>query len=193
MADTTPSKVRFGLKKAYFAVYDEAAKKYEAPWANPGAEALDVSSGNADKQIINADDRIFYSKAGAGSKQLDLTVTRFSRDFYTKILGQTIDPTTGGLLESPDDIGKTFAFMFEVGGDQGAFRVCYFGCTSTVPTYSAGTNTDSSITESAEKATLSASAVTINGKACTVVTCEPGDAGYDKFFTAVPLPGTASA
>jgi phi13 family phage major tail protein len=192
MADTTsttvtPSKVRFGISKLYFAKMN-ADGTFEKPWPCPGAESVDLSSGSGDKQIINADNKIYYSKASAGSKQLDITVARFPRDYYTKLLGQKIDTETGGLVESPDDIGATFACMYEISGDQGGYRSCFLGCTSSVPTYSAATNTESSISEAAEKATLSASAVTCkDGKEHTVVTYEPGDKGYDGFFDAVPL------
>lgn len=188
----TPSKVRFGISKLYFAVQNSDGT-YEKPWANPGAESVDLSSGSGDKQIISADNKIYYSKASAGSKQLEVTVARFVRDFYIKILGQSIDITTGGLVESPDDIGKTFCCMYEVSGDQGGYRSAFLGCTSSVPTYSAATNTESSISEAAEKATFSASAVTCaDGKEHTVITLEPGDKGYDTFFDAVPLVKTTA-
>lgn len=193
MSDTTPSKVRFGLKKLYFAKQNDDGT-YEKPWPNPGAESADVSNSSGDRQIISADDGTFYAKSLAGSKSIDLTVARFVRDYYTKLLGQTLDTTTGGLIESPDDVAAKFACMFEVSGDQGAYRSCFFGCTSTVPTYSAATNTESSLSEAAEKATLTVDPVECaDGLKHMCVTYEPGDAGYDDFFSAVPLVKTSSA
>lgn len=186
-ATTTPSKVRFGLKKLFFAKRN-ADGTYETPWQNPGAEELAISNGSSSSSVINADDEDFYTRSSAGSRQLDLTVARFARDYYTKFLGQQIDVTTGGLVDSPDDIASTFAVLYETTGDQGGYRGCFFGCTSETPTMTASTNTTNGITEDAEKASLKATPVEMNdGKKHTVISLEPGDKGYDDFFKSVPL------
>lgn len=191
MAETpttaTQSKVRFGLRKLYFAKRNTDGT-YETPWQNPGAEELAISNGSSSSSVINADDEDFYTRSSAGSRQLDLTVARFARDYYTKFLGQQIDATTGGLVDSPDDVASTFAVLYETTGDQGGYRCCFFGCTSEQPTMTASTNTSNGITEDAEKASLKATPVEMNdGKKHTVISLEPGDMGYDTFFSSVPL------
>lgn len=184
---TTPSKVRFGLKKLFFAKRNSDGT-YETPWQNPGAEEIAISNGSSSTSVINADDEDFFTKNAAGSRQLDLTVARFARNFYTKFLGQQIDATTGGLVDSPDDVASTFAVLYETTGDQGSYRSCFFGCTSEIPTMTAATNTSNGITEDAEKASLKATPVKMSdGKKHTVISLEPGDKGYDTFFSAVPL------
>ena len=183
----TPSKVKFGCKKFFFSVYDESGKA-EKPWANPGAQSVDIANGNSSSSSIAADDNPnFYVSSGSGGKELTVQATRFIRDFYTKILGQTKDSTTGALVEGPGDVSKNFAFGFEVGGDQGGYRVWLLNNSATTPTSKPGTNTNSGITEVPEVSTFKSSAIKCkDGKERIMVTFEPGDAGYEAAFDSVP-------
>lgn len=180
------SKVKFGCKRMLFSVPTDG--KYEKPWQNPGAESIAISNGSSSSSSIPADDNPnFYVSSGSGGKELTVQASRFIRDFYTKILGQTKDSTTGALVEGPGDVSKNFAFGFELTGDQGGYRVWLLNNSASTPTYTAGTNTSSGITEDAESSTFKASAIKCkDGKERTMVTFEPGDAGYDTAFDVVP-------
>lgn len=183
-------KVRFGLSKLHFAALT-AEGKAEKPWPNIGAKSVSVSNGSSSSMSIAADNNpnFFTKSGGASGKEYEFEVTRFIRDFYTKILGQTKDTATGALVESVDDVAKQFAAGFEISGDLGGYRVWVLNNSATgVPTYSASTNTDGSLSEASEKLTTKASSIKCNdGKERTVVVFEPGDPGYATAFDAVPF------
>lgn len=183
-------KVKFGLSKLHFAALT-AEGKAEKPWPNIGAKSMSVSNGSSSSMSIAADNNpnFFTKSGGASGKEYEFEVTRFVRDFYTKILGQTKDPTTGALVESVDDVAKQFSAGFEISGDLGGYRVWVLNNSATgVPTYSASTNTDGSLSEASEKLTTKASSIKCkDGKERTVVVFEPGDPGYATAFDAVPF------
>lgn len=183
-------KVKFGLSKLHFAALT-AEGKAEKPWPNIGAKSVSVSNGSSSSMSIAADNNpnFFTKSGGASGKEYEFEVTRFIRDFYTKILGQTKDPTTGALVESVDDVAKQFSAGFEISGDLGGYRVWVLNNSATgVPTYSASTNTDGSLSEASEKLTTKASSIKCkDGKERTVVVFEPGDPGYATAFDAVPF------
>ena len=179
---TESSKVRFGLKRMFFSVPTDG--KYEKPWQNKGAESVAISNGSSSSSSIAADDNPnFFTSSGAGGKGLTVQAARFIRDFYTKVLGQTKDETTGALVESPTDVAKSFAFGFETTGDVGGYRVWVLNNTADTPT-----NTSSGINEDAETSNFKASPIACSdGVERTMVTFEPGDAGYEKAFDTVPF------
>ncbi len=183
-------KVKFGLSKLHFAALT-AEGKAEKPWPNIGAKSVSVSNGSSSSMSIAADNNpnFFTKSGGASGKEYEFEVTRFIRDFYTKILGQTKDTATGALVESVDDVAKQFAAGFEISGDLGGYRVWVLNNSATgVPTYSASTNTDGSLSEASEKLTTKASSIKCkDGKERTVVVFEPGDPGYATAFDAVPF------
>lgn len=184
---TASSKVRFGLKRILFSVPTDG--KYEKPWRNEGAESVAIANGSSSSSSIAADDNPnFFTSSGAGGKELTVQAARFARDFYVKVLGQTKDETTGALVEGPTDVAKSFAFGFETTGDQGAYRVWVLNNTADTPTLTAATNTSSGINEDAETSNFKASPIECSdGVERTMVTFEPGDAGYEKAFDAVPF------
>ncbi len=188
-------KVRFGLSKLHFAELT-ADGKAAKPWANIGAKSVSVSNGSSSSMSIAADNNpnFFTKSGGASGKEYEFEATRFVRDFYTKILGQTKDATTGALVESVDDVAKQFAVGFEISGDLGGYRVWVLNCSATgVPTYSANTNTEGSLSEASEKLSVKASSIKCkDGKERTVVTFEPGDAGYATAFDSVPFLAAAA-
>ena len=163
---TASSKVRFGLKRMLFSVPTDG--KYEKPWRNEGAESVAIANGSSSSSSIAADDNPnFFTSSGAGGKELTVQAARFARDFYVKVLGQTKDETTG---------------------DQGAYRVWVLNNTADTPTLTAATNTSSGINEDAETSNFKASPIECSdGVERTMVTFEPGDAGYEKAFDAVPF------
>lgn len=192
MPDTTVrSKVRFGICNARYAVM-KADGTYEDPVAMPGAESVDVSTSGGNNSSIYADNEPFYNSSSSGSVEISVQMARFPRSFLTDVCGQT-EEADGAISQSPEDTGKEFAFMFELSGDQGGYRVCYFRCTATVPVSSASTNTDS-VSEAPETSTFTAVGAKMpDGKTRTCTRCETGDDAYADFLTKVPFATAASA
>lgn len=188
-------KVQFGISSAHYAVIttDDSGKMvWGTPVAMPGAENFNVSQGGGNENIIYADNINYWSRSTSTGISGDLQMAKFPDAFAIDVLGFTRDETTGGLLDGPSSIAKDFAFGFQLETDKGGKRVWLFKCSATKPNYTAATMTES-ITEANETVTITASPVEINGEQYVRITCETGDAGYDKFFDAVPIVSTPSA
>lgn len=184
------NKIQYGISNAYYAVMAEDGT-YGTPVAMPGAENLTIENSGGDSNVIYADNVNYWSKSAATGKSGELQMARFPVAFRKDVLGQTVDETTGGILEGPSDISKNFAFMFQLEGDNGGIRVCWYSCTATAPTYTAATASDS-ITEASETSTLTASPIDANGGKYVQIACEYGDAGFNDFFKKVPVPGATA-
>ena len=179
------NKVLFGISNVHYAVMDD-----QGAWGTPvhveGAENFAIQTGGGNNDTIYADNIAYWTRAGSGNKSGTLQMAKFPDSWFVDILGQTKDQTTGALLESPTDVAKNFAFMFEVSGDAGGMRVCWYKCSSTIPTYTAATNTDS-ITEANQSVDISATPTKVGDLTLTQAACESGSAGYDTWFDAGPL------
>lgn len=185
------SKVQFGISNVYYAVRNPTTGVYSTPVHMEGAQNLSISTSGNDQNIIYADNINFWSKSASAGRSCDLQMTKFPDSFYTDILGQQKDATTGMLYDSPNDVSAEFALLFQLETDGGGKRVVWYRCTATVPTYTAGTVTES-ISEASETSTITAAAATF-GKGANAVSkvqgvCETGDSAYANFFTAVVTP-----
>lgn len=188
------SKVQFGISNCYYAVRNSDGT-YGVPVHMEGAQNLSVSNSGNDSNIVYADNINFWSKSAASGRSGDLQMTKFPESFYTDILGQQKETSTGMIYESPNDVSKEFALLFQLETDLGGKRVVWYRCTATAPTYTAATVTES-ISEASETSTITAAAATF-GTGANAVTktqgvCETGDSAYNSFFTAVVTP-TVSA
>lgn len=179
------NKIQYGISNVYYAV-ETAEGQYSTPVHMPGGENLAITNSGGDQNIIYADNQNYWSRSSSSGKQGDLQMAKFPESFLTDVLGQEKDETTGGIIEGPGDTAKNFAFMFQLEGDQGGKRVCWYHCSATVPVYTAATATDT-ITEASETSTITASPTTISGKLRTQISMETGDTGYNTFFSKVPL------
>lgn len=180
------SKVRFGLKQAYYAAIKDDGT-FDTPVRMVGAQSVNVSNAGGDAQSIYGDDQALYTHSqGSSGKTLEVQFAKMGRDFLKEVCGMVVDETTGIVSESPDDKGKAFAFGYETTGDQGGIRVWVFENTATVPVYNAGTNNDS-ITEDPDTSTFTAVPhMCGDNKQRVSCFCEAGDSAFADFFKAVP-------
>lgn len=178
-----PNKIQYGISNVYYAVMT-ADGTYSTPVHMAGGENLTISSGGGDENTIWADNIKYWNKTISTGKSGDLQMAKFPKSFYVDVLGQTSEQD-GGITESPNDVSKQFALMFQLEGDAGGRRVCWYNCTATVPTFTAATATES-ITEANETSTITASPVMVGGKLRTQYSCESGESKYDTFFELPP-------
>lgn len=186
-------KVQFGISNVYYAILTEGSDgvaTYGTPVHMPGGENLSISNDGNNDNVIYADNIKYWSKTISTGTSGDLQMAKFPKSFYIDVLGMTAE-TGGGYSQSPNDTPKEFALMFQLETDAGGKRVCWYGCSASVPTYTAATMTDS-ITEGNETASITNAPKTIRTGTNTtemklVYTCETGDDNYANFFTAVPL------
>lgn len=166
------------------------ARKYSDGYGVPhhmiGGESLTLSNSDNTGNVISADNGELYNGNGAANKTADLQMSRYDEWFKTEILG--LIEEQGGLTES-DGANHEFALMWEVDGDQGGDRYCWFSCSSTTPTMTfATTNADGTITEASETATVTAKRVEMaDGTRRLSHVKHKGAVGYANFFSKVPF------
>ena len=189
MAD---SKVRFGLRAAYYAVM-KADGTYETPVRMVGAQSIDISNSGSDSDSLYGDDIVLYTaNNGSSGKTIEVQFSKIGRDFLKDVCGMTVDEATGVVSESPDDTGRSFAFGFETTGDAGGMRTWVFENTATVPVHSPGTNTDS-LTEDPDSSTFTAKPHECgDGKRRLSCFCEAADQAYSTFVAKVPFQTAAT-
>lgn len=186
-------KIQYGISNVYYAILTEGTGgvcTYGTPVHMPGGENMSISNDGNNDNTIWADNIKYWTKSLSTGLSGDLQMAKFPETFYTDVLGMT-DETGGGYSMGPNDTPKEFALMFQLETDAGGKRVCWYGCTATVPTYTAATATDS-ITEGSETSSITAAPKLIQTavnttRLVTQYVCETGDTNYANFFTAVPL------
>lgn len=184
------SSFRIGLARAFYAV-KQSDGKYTAPVEFEFPEECDIKINGGDAQSIYAGDASRWRKAGAMSKELSVQMTHFKRSFLKDCLGYVEETTTGGITDTGAGKAADFAFGIETTGDQGSYRQWFFSCTATTPVHKAQTNTDN-IQEDSETSTFTAVPVKCGDGVTRIdTTFEPGDAGYEGAFSAVPFQAAA--
>lgn len=176
-------KVQFGISNVHYAI--KTSTGYSAPVLMEGADTMTINNDGGGNDTIYKDNVKYYTRSSVNGKTGELQMAMFPESFLTDVLGQTAE-TGGGISEGPSDVGKEFALMWQIEGDEGGRRVVWFCCTSTVPTRTDTTITDS-ITEGMESVTITATPTEINGVKKTQYSCVTGDGNYANFFSAVPL------
>ena len=120
------NRVKFGLKKCYYAVITEndGAFSYGTPVAMPGAVSL-AANKSGDSEAFEADDKDFWVVSSA---QYDITleVAKLPESFFTDVFMYTAD-AKGVLWESGAEC-KRIALLFEQNGDQKPTRYAFLAC-----------------------------------------------------------------
>ena len=177
----------YGASECKIALYDEQEKSYGTPWEEEFIKQLGIEAGSSNSNKYYGSNKVIFQDNGSSGKQLTLQMSAFSTKYKTDVLGQQ---KVGGItIEGPDDTPAFFALGVKLEGNAGGMKVWFLMCKSSVPTYTAATNTDSP-TEDTMSAALEASPCVykLNNTdyKATVITCERGDADYDTFLDAVP-------
>ena len=178
------NKIQYGISNVYYAVMT-ADGVYSTPVHMAGGEQMTINNGGGSDNIIYADNINYWNKNVSTGKSGDLQMAKFPKSFYTDVLGQTSEEG-GGVTEGPNDTSKPFALMFQLEGDAGGRRVCWYNCTATIPTFTAATATES-ITEASETSTITAAPVMVGERMRTQYSCEYDESKYDDFFTLPPF------
>ncbi len=184
------NKVKFGLSDCHYAVYDETAKTYGTPVAMPGSVNLSLDQ-EGDTNKFRADNIDYYVSISNNGYSGDLELALIPDSFRTDVMGEIVDATSGLQYEVADATPKAFALLFQFDGDEHATRHILYYCKATRPSIASQT-TEETIEPVTETISLTVTSVikTIGGveKPLTKARCNPTDAAYANFFTAVQLP-----
>lgn len=189
--------VKFGISKAYYAVWDAATSEYKTPVALPGAVSLSMSR-EGDESSFYADNIVYYSMDTNAGYSGDFELAKAPQSVYIDLLGQEVDDNHV-LIESTDDKQVPFALLFEVDGNTERQRFCFYNCTLSRPESEANTKED---TVDPDTDTLSIRMTsrefpwgndTKNAVKASVTDGEETKATFDEWYTKVQLPKKAAA
>ena len=189
--------VKFGLSKAYYAVYDESTKTYGTPVALPGAVSMTLTA-EGDESTFYADNIAYFSQNVNAGYSGNLEVAEMPKQAFTDLLGQELD-AHGVLVEGSEDKQKTFALLYEVEGNENNQRFAFYNCTLSRPDSSANTaketidpDTDTMKIRMIPRV-IEWGSDTKNLVKASVTDATATKTQYDGWYTAVYMPTKASA
>lgn len=126
---TTKNKVKFKLKRAYYATItlgENGSITYGTPTRIPGAVSISFSP-EGDASNFYADGVVYYRATTNNGYSGDFEVALLPDDFCVSCLGETKDTADGVIVEKANVEPSPFAFLFEFEGDKKAIKhVMYF-------------------------------------------------------------------
>jgi len=158
------------------------------PTAIPGAVKFSTSP-QGEENKFHADNTIYYIHTSNNGYTGELEVALFPDSILAEMLGMEID-SNGMLVEKADRVGKEFALMGQVQGDEKNRRFVFYRCKASRPGQENGTTTES-ITPNTETVSLTMLPFEHNGEKLIKGVMELSDANqaaYNAFFDAVTLP-----
>lgn len=182
------NKVRYGLKKAYYAVVTLDSNNdpsFGTPKKLPGAVSLTLDA-DADQSVFYADDIQYYIASASNGYDGTLELALIPEDFEKDCLGSQVD-NDGLLVETASDEGKYFALLFEFTGDENAIRHCMYYCKAARGSIEGETKGES-IEVKTEELTFKASPLP-DSEIIKAKTCPNTDSTrYDSWYSSVALP-----
>jgi phi13 family phage major tail protein len=182
---TTPNKVKFGLSKAYYAIFDETAGTYGNPVALPGAVSLSLEQ-QGETSTFRADNIDYWTSVSNNGYEGELELALIPDSFLTDVMGELTDATSGLQYEVADAQPKAFALLFQFEGDQNATRHVMYNCKATRPSVASQTTPDGAIEPQTETISIKASARPQDNIVKAKANSE--SSAYGTFFTSVQIP-----
>lgn len=197
MAEKNKKRVRFGLKNAHYAKWDESTQKYLAPKPIPGSVSMTLSV-EGDSSTKYADDIPYFTTYSNGGYSGTLEVVDIPDEMLTDLWGYVKD-ANGMYVEVADATPTPFALLYEIGSNTEPGRFVFYNCTASRPSGDRNTQAESidpddeSIEFTAIAKEFAYGDEKINTvKAYIPLTTETKTA-YDKFFTEVQVPTKVAA
>lgn len=185
------SKIKYGLSNVHYAVLtDEKEWTYEAPVHVPGAVNLSLSA-EGDKTNFYADNIAYFVTQVNNGFTGDLEMALIPDEFLTDVLGYELDEATGMLLEVSNAIPKTIALMFQFENDDKSRKVALFKVAVGRPGMDHATKTET-LEPQTDTIPITVIPMEKGDKTYTKGTAKTGDAGYETFYDAVPVPGASA-
>src|SRR5690554_1738708 len=183
------NKITFGLEKVHIAfLADEITPAWDAPVHVPGAVSL-TPEPQGDENKFYADDGPYFVYTTNNGYNAELSIALVPNQILAEMLGWEID-SNGMLVEETDGVGREFALMGQVLGDQKNRRFVYYRCKAARPGKGHSTRTES-IEPNPDALTLTIMPIEIAGKKVVKGQIELSDtnaAVYNAFFSEVIMP-----
>jgi phi13 family phage major tail protein len=183
------NKVKFGLSKCYYALYDEDQDTYGTPVAVPGAVSLTLDP-QGDQSVFYADNIQYYVTYANNGYSGDWEMARIPDQMRQDLWGDALDATAKVLTENSSIEPKHFALLFQVEGDKQARLAVFYNCVAARPGSGSSTITE---TKEPQTDTCSITASPLSdGKVKAVTTAETPDATKNTWFTSVFRAGASN-
>ena len=156
MSANTENKVKFALKKCYYAkvtIADDGTETYGTPVRIPGAVSISLSQKGS-LQNLRADGIDYYTASSKDGYDGDVEFAKIPDDFKRDILGETEDENKV-MIETTDDVDNYFSLLFEFNGDKNAVKHVLYRCKASSPAIE-GENPDNNKTPKTEKLSIQA-------------------------------------
>ena len=187
------NKVRTGLKNVHVAsvTVSGGSVTFGTPKEWPGAVSMSYAP-TGELTEFYADDIVYWTGGGSSGYDCSLETALIPDWFYTDYLGMVVDDN-GNLLETSNDNGANFAFLFEFTGDENAIRHAFYYCKASKPTEEGETKgeTEEPKTTTVEfKASPCPVTVTIDGVAKNPIKVKstPNTSNYATWYSTLSLP-----
>lgn len=193
---STSNKVRYGLSRVHYAIFDEDEKEYGEVKPLAGAVNLSFDAQGSQNQFY-ADNVIYFTSNPNGSDTGTLEIADMTDNARIDLLGYVRDETTGILYEPTTVRYPTFALLYQVEGDGNTLRGIRYNVTMSRPSESFATTSDSvdpntqSFDYTATGRDFEIGDETVNVLKGHVTDSGDEHAAFDAWFDAVVMPGTA--
>ena len=182
------NKVKYGLSRCYYALFNESAGTYGTVKQLPGAVSLSLEQ-QGETTPFRADNIDYWTSVSNNGYEGDLELALIPDDFLKDIMGEVSDSTTGLQYEVATAQPKAFALLFQFEGDDKATRHIMYNCKASRPAVGSQTTPDGAIEPQTETISVKCSARPTDN--IVKAKCKDGDTCYANFFSAVVLPSNA--
>lgn len=138
---TESNKVRYGLSKVHYAIWDEDQKKYGTPKAMPGAVNITFEPQGSQSNFY-ADNVVYYVSNPTATDSGSLEIADMSDQMMVDLLGYVKD-SNGVVREATNAKHPTFALLYQIEGDGNTLRGVRYNVTLNRPTDGAQTTQES--------------------------------------------------
>lgn len=179
------NKVKFGLSRCYYAVWNETADTYGAPVALPGAVNLNLDQQGGET-VFRADNVDYWVTFANGGYSGSLELAGVPESFRTDVLGELNDATNAIRYELGSAQPQPFALLFQVEGDDEAIRFAFYNCKCSRPSVASQTTEADAINPVTDTLNITAKARPVDDLIKGVAV--EGSTSYADWFTAVKKP-----
>lgn len=135
------NKVTYGMKQAYYALWDDTLQAFNTPIPIPGARAFSCETSIEDS-ITYADDSAYITIPGTPEESGSHTFLDFPESYLTDCLGKF--KNANGILSDDSDARKNHAIMFKetIRDSLGVSKeviIVYYNILAGVPTINSAT------------------------------------------------------
>ena len=193
---TATNKVRFGLSRVHYAIWDEDQQKYGTPKPLAGAVSISFEPQGSQSNFF-ADNTVYYISNPTSQDTGSLEIADVSDEAAVELFGLKNDAVAGITYEETVHEMPTFALLYQVEGDGNTLRGVRYNVKMNRLSETHSTTTDSvepqtyTVDYTATGRDFTVSGDTVNVIKASTTNGGQDHAAYDAWFDEVVCPGKA--